>query len=91
MVYYYIYACSNRSPALVTIFGDDACLQFGGGTLGHPWGNAPGAVAYGPTGLGEIFNAISIGGVATEMNGINYVSPRSWLSTSHFEYPIFGQ
>ena len=32
-------------PALVTIFGDDVCLQFGGGTLGHPWGNAPGAVA----------------------------------------------
>jgi ribulose-bisphosphate carboxylase large chain len=26
-------------PALVEIFGDDACLQFGGGTLG-PWGNA---------------------------------------------------
>jgi ribulose-bisphosphate carboxylase large chain len=23
-------------PALVEIFGDDACLQFGGGTLGHP-------------------------------------------------------
>lgn len=21
------------------------CLQFRGGTLGHPWGNAPGAVA----------------------------------------------
>ncbi len=32
-------------PALVDIFGDDACLQFGGGTLGHPWGIAPGAVA----------------------------------------------
>jgi ribulose-bisphosphate carboxylase large chain len=32
-------------PALVDIFGDDACLQFGGGTLGHPWGNATGAVA----------------------------------------------
>jgi ribulose-bisphosphate carboxylase large chain len=32
-------------PALVDIFGDDACLQFGGGTLGHPWGNAPGASA----------------------------------------------
>jgi len=32
-------------PALVEIFGDDACLQFGGGTLGHPWGNAPGAAA----------------------------------------------
>jgi ribulose-bisphosphate carboxylase large chain len=27
-------------PALVSIFGDDAVFQFGGGTLGHPWGNA---------------------------------------------------
>jgi ribulose 1,5-bisphosphate carboxylase large subunit-like protein len=25
-------------PALVDIFGDDARLQFGGETLGHPWG-----------------------------------------------------
>jgi ribulose-bisphosphate carboxylase large chain len=32
-------------PALVEIFGDDSCLQFGGGTAGHPWGNAPGAMA----------------------------------------------
>ncbi|XLR04457.1 hypothetical protein HN51_059319, partial [Arachis hypogaea] len=24
---------------------DDSVLQFGGGTLGHPWENAPGAVA----------------------------------------------
>jgi ribulose-bisphosphate carboxylase large chain len=32
-------------PALVTIFGDDSVLQFGGGTLGHPWGNAAGACA----------------------------------------------
>ncbi|XP_070055306.1 ribulose bisphosphate carboxylase large chain-like [Nicotiana tomentosiformis] len=32
-------------PALTEIFGDDSVLQFGGGTLGHPWGNAPGAVA----------------------------------------------
>jgi ribulose-bisphosphate carboxylase large chain len=32
-------------PALVNIFGDDAVLQFGGGTLGHPWGNAAGAAA----------------------------------------------
>jgi len=24
-------------PALVAIFGDDSVLQFGGGTLGHPW------------------------------------------------------
>jgi ribulose-bisphosphate carboxylase large chain len=32
-------------PALVEIFGDDAVLQFGGGTIGHPWGNAAGATA----------------------------------------------
>jgi ribulose-bisphosphate carboxylase large chain len=32
-------------PALVAIFGDDAVFQFGGGTLGHPWGTAPGAAA----------------------------------------------
>jgi len=32
-------------PDLVAIFGDDSVLQFGGGTLGHPWGNAPGATA----------------------------------------------
>ncbi|MBK1723052.1 form I ribulose bisphosphate carboxylase large subunit [Thiocystis violacea] len=32
-------------PALVAIFGDDSVLQFGGGTQGHPWGNAAGAAA----------------------------------------------
>uniref|UniRef100_A0A803QNE2 Ribulose bisphosphate carboxylase large subunit C-terminal domain-containing protein n=1 Tax=Cannabis sativa TaxID=3483 RepID=A0A803QNE2_CANSA len=32
-------------PLWTEIFGDDSVLQFGGGTLGHPWGNAPGAVA----------------------------------------------
>lgn len=32
-------------PALVSIFGDDSVFQFGGGTLGHPWGNAAGAAA----------------------------------------------
>jgi ribulose-bisphosphate carboxylase large chain len=32
-------------PALVSLFGDDAVFQFGGGTLGHPWGNAAGATA----------------------------------------------
>lgn len=26
----------------------------------------------------------SVGGVATEVNAINYVSPRSWLACSHF-------
>ncbi|KMS96946.1 hypothetical protein BVRB_7g180280 [Beta vulgaris subsp. vulgaris] len=32
-------------PALTEIFGDDSVLQIGGGTLGHPWENAPGVVA----------------------------------------------
>jgi len=32
-------------PALTEIFEDDFVLQFGGGTLGHPWRNAPGVVA----------------------------------------------
>ncbi len=32
-------------PVLLSIFGDDAVFQFGGGTLGHPWGNAAGATA----------------------------------------------
>jgi ribulose-bisphosphate carboxylase large chain len=32
-------------PDLVAIFGDDSILQFGGGTLGHPRGNAAGATA----------------------------------------------
>ena len=31
-------------PALVSIFGDDSVLQFGGGTHGHPWA-AAGAAA----------------------------------------------
>lgn len=26
----------------------------------------------------------SVGGVATEINSVNYVSPRSWLCCSHF-------
>ena len=32
-------------PELVSIFGDDAVFQFGGGTAGHPQGNAAGASA----------------------------------------------
>ncbi|MBA0789158.1 hypothetical protein Gotri_025640, partial [Gossypium trilobum] len=31
--------------ALTELFRDDSILQFGEGTLGHPWGNAPGAIA----------------------------------------------
>ncbi|KAL8224043.1 hypothetical protein R6Q57_019518 [Mikania cordata] len=34
-----------QMPALTEIFGDDSVLQFGGGTSGHLWGNAPGDVA----------------------------------------------
>src|SRR3970282_2748316 len=32
-------------PGVLAICGDDAVFQFGGGTLGHPWGNAAGAAA----------------------------------------------
>ncbi|PHT37606.1 Ribulose bisphosphate carboxylase large chain [Capsicum baccatum] len=32
-------------PALTEIFENDSVLQFGGGTLGNPWGNVPGVVA----------------------------------------------
>ncbi|KAF6161610.1 hypothetical protein GIB67_009489 [Kingdonia uniflora] len=32
-------------PALTEIFEDDSILQFGRGTLRHPWSNAPGVVA----------------------------------------------
>ncbi len=32
-------------PELVHIFGDDVVLQFGGGTVGHPWGSRAGATA----------------------------------------------
>lgn len=31
----------------------------------------------------------SVGGVATEINSVNYVSPRSWLATSHFCLAFF--
>ncbi|KAK4776776.1 hypothetical protein SAY86_005464 [Trapa natans] len=37
--------CIHMWPALTEIFRDDSVLQFGGGTLGHPWGNAPDVVA----------------------------------------------
>ena len=31
----------------------------------------------------------SIGGIATEINAINYVSLRSWLATSHFVHHLW--
>ncbi|XP_014620124.2 ubiquitin recognition factor in ER-associated degradation protein 1 [Glycine max] len=38
-------ASKIQTPPKTKIFGDDSVLQFGRGTLGHLWGNAPGAVA----------------------------------------------
>ena len=32
-------------PTLVSLFGDDCVLQFGGGSAGHPWGSLAGAHA----------------------------------------------
>jgi ribulose-bisphosphate carboxylase large chain len=32
-------------PTVTEFFGDDFVLHFVGGTMGHPWGNAPGVVA----------------------------------------------
>ena len=32
-------------PTPTEIFGDDSLLQFDGGTLRRPWGNAPDAIA----------------------------------------------
>lgn len=31
----------------------------------------------------------SVGGVATEINAVNFVNPRSWLATSHFVLAFF--
>ncbi|GJV29032.1 photosystem II CP43 reaction center protein-like protein [Tanacetum coccineum] len=50
--------------------------------------------AQGPTGLeykthAPLGSLNSVGGVATEINAVNYVSPRSWLSTSHFVLGFF--
>ncbi|MCY0886407.1 MAG: ribulose-bisphosphate carboxylase large subunit [Firmicutes bacterium] len=36
---------AGQVPQLLDIFGDDVVLQFGGGTVGHPWGIAAGATA----------------------------------------------
>ena len=63
------YRCAEPNTNTFDIFGDDACLQFGGGTLGHPWGNAPGAVA----------NRVAL--EACSQLGRS-VSPRSWRAST---------
>jgi photosystem II CP43 chlorophyll apoprotein len=32
----------------------------------------------------------SVGGVATEINAVNFVSPRTWLACSHFVLGFFS-
>ncbi|MBA0741801.1 hypothetical protein Gogos_014924, partial [Gossypium gossypioides] len=34
-------------------------------------------------------NGLDLSGVATEINVVNYVSPRSWLATFHFVLGFF--
>jgi len=36
---------AGQMHQLLDLFGDDVCLQFGGGTIGHPAGIQAGAVA----------------------------------------------
>ena len=36
---------AGQMHQLLDLFGDDVCLQFGGGTIGHPGGIQAGAVA----------------------------------------------
>lgn len=48
----------------------------------------------GPTALGKYLmrsptGEIIFGGVATEINSVNYVSPRSWLTSSHWFLAFF--
>lgn len=34
-----------KAEYVLELFRDDSILRFGGGTLEHPWDNAPGAIA----------------------------------------------
>ncbi|KAF3499501.1 hypothetical protein F2Q69_00044700 [Brassica cretica] len=64
-----------RSPTGEVIFGGET-MRFW--DLRAPWLEP----LRGPNGL-------DLRGVATEINAVNYVSPRSWLSTSHFVLGFF--
>lgn len=50
--------------ALTEIFGDDYVLQYSGGTLGHPWENAPDTVAY------QVALSFTVFGVAFEVKAM---------------------
>ncbi|KAI3843615.1 hypothetical protein MKX03_002111, partial [Papaver bracteatum] len=52
----------------------------------QPWQERRSAEYMTHTPLGSLN---SVGGVATEINAVNYVSPRSWLATSHFVLGFF--
>ncbi|KAG6501952.1 hypothetical protein ZIOFF_041836 [Zingiber officinale] len=75
-------------PALTEIFGDDSVLQFGGGTLGHPWGNAPGAVANRVT-LEACVQARNEGRdlAREEVEGAFYVAAREEFDVRVFDAP----
>ncbi|CAN1865192.1 Photosystem II CP43 reaction center protein [Linum perenne] len=66
-----------RSPTGEVIFGGET-MRFW--DLRAPWLEP----LRGPNG-----SLNSVGGVATEINAVNYVSPRSWLATSHFVLGFF--
>jgi photosystem II CP43 chlorophyll apoprotein len=52
----------------------------------HPWQERRSAEYMNHAPLGS---SNFVGGVATKINAVNYVSPRSWLATSHFVSRIF--
>ena len=52
----------------------------------QPWQERRAAEAMTHAPLGSLN---SVGGVATEINSVNYVSPRSWLTSAHFILGFF--
>ncbi|MCL7041724.1 hypothetical protein MKW94_000456 [Papaver nudicaule] len=68
-----------RSPTGEVIFGGETMHI-------QPWQERRSAEYMTHAPLGSLN---SVGGVATEINAVNYVSPRSWLATSHFVLGFF--
>ncbi len=85
---------ATKSPHLEPFKGTDATGQKNGtgyaidklATTAQPWQirRAAEFMTHAPIG-----SLNSVGGVATEINTINYVSPRTWLSASHFLLGFF--